>query len=109
MAEGIKPVIYVISDSLGETAEMVARAAASQFDGGRSDIRRIPYVNTLEHLEDVLNEASAVGAVVAYTVILPELRQQMQQLIQEKNLIAVDILGPMMEAVGRRYGLTPEL
>ncbi|MGI6647802.1 MAG: pyruvate, water dikinase regulatory protein [Bacillota bacterium] len=109
MAEGIKPVIYVISDSLGETAEMVARAAASQFDGGRSEIRRIPYVNTLEHLEDVLNEASTVGAVIAYTVILPELRQQMQHLIQEKNLIAVDILGPMVEAVGRRYGLTPKL
>ena len=28
------PIVYVISDSIGETAEFVVRAAASQFNGG---------------------------------------------------------------------------
>lgn len=101
--------IYVISDSLGETAEMVARAAASQFDGGRSEIRRIPYVNTLEHLEEVLKEAYTERAVVAYTVVMPELKLRLQQLIQEMNLTAVDLLGPIIEALTQHYGLTPKL
>ena len=109
MAEDNKPLIYVISDSLGGTAEMVARAAVSQFDGGRSEIRRIPYVNTVEHLEAVLNEASAARAIVAYTVVLPEMKQRLEELIKEKNLVAVDILGPMIDAIAQYYGLVPKL
>lgn len=109
MAEDIRPVIYVISDSLGETAEMVARAAASQFDGGKSDLRRIPYVNTVEHLEEVLEEARSVGAVVAYTVVLPELKQRLLEMVQEKKLIAVDVLGAMIEALACRYKIIPKL
>lgn len=35
-------VIFAISDSLGETAESVARATASQFDKENIDIIRIP-------------------------------------------------------------------
>ena len=40
-----KTVIYIVSDSVGETAELVAMAAASQFNHGGIDIRRVPYVN----------------------------------------------------------------
>ncbi len=109
MAEDTKPLIHVISDSLGETAEMVARAAVSQFDGGRSEIRRIPYVNTVEHLEAVLNEASAAKAIVAYTVVLPEMKQRLEELIREKNLVAVDVLGPMIDVIAQYYGLVPKL
>ena len=39
MAEKI---IYAISDSLGETAEAVARATASQYDKEQIEIVRIP-------------------------------------------------------------------
>ena len=34
------PIIYALSDSLGETAERVARAAASQYDQENFDIIR---------------------------------------------------------------------
>lgn len=32
---GKQTVVFVVSDSLGETADMTARAAVSQFDGGK--------------------------------------------------------------------------
>ena len=41
MAEKI---IYAISDSLGETAEAVARATASQYDKEQIEIVRVPYI-----------------------------------------------------------------
>lgn len=44
-SEGMKvPTIYVLSDSLGETAEKVARATISQFDKEEIDVVRIPYI-----------------------------------------------------------------
>ena len=33
------PIIYVVSDSVGETAELVTKAAISQFNGVRNDIK----------------------------------------------------------------------
>ena len=58
-------VIYVISDSIGETAEAVSRAAISQFNTESSyEIRRFPYINEeqqiLEILEEARNENSAI-------------------------------------------------
>ncbi len=42
--------IYVVSDSVGETAELVVKAAISQFNGSseQTNIRRIPMSKTAE-------------------------------------------------------------
>lgn len=103
------PVVYVISDSLGETAEFVARAATSQFDSGDVEIRRVPYVSDLHHLEEIVEEASGYASVLAYTLVLPEFKQRMQALAAEKNIPAVDILGPMVEAIGQVSRQSPRL
>ena len=39
-----KPIIYACSDSLGETAERVARPAASQYDKQEVNLIRVPYI-----------------------------------------------------------------
>lgn len=49
-----KEVVYVVSDSVGETAEFVVKAVATQFNGGNVEIRRNSYVEDLEDIEDVL-------------------------------------------------------
>ena len=42
-----KPKVYIVSDSVGETAELVTKAAASQYDLNDLELRRIPYVEDL--------------------------------------------------------------
>ena len=49
MAEKI---IYAISDSLGETAEAVARATASQYDKEQIEIVRIPYIDSESQIDE---------------------------------------------------------
>ena len=109
MLESGIPVVYVISDSLGETAEMVVRAAASQFDGSRVEINRMAYVNTASHLEEVMAEAARKGAVIAYTVVMPELKQHLIKLVEQNRLVAVDVLGPMIEAIASRSQIRPKM
>ncbi len=99
----------MVSDSLGETAEFVARAAASQFDSGQVEIRRVPYVSDIRHLEEVVEEASGSNAVIAYTLILPEFKARMQELSQQCQVPAVDILGPMVEAIAHVSRVNPRL
>lgn len=105
-----KPVVYVVSDSIGETAEFVVKAVASQFNSGHVDIRRVPYVNDVDTIMDVVEEAAAMGkAMITYTLVLPELRKTIQEQSERYGLIAVDVMGPMMDAFGRLMNLDPHM
>lgn len=102
-------IVYVISDSVGETAEFVVRAAASQFDQGKIEIRRISYVETVATLADVVLSAREVGGCIAYTLILPSLREAMRLEAERAGVRAVDIMGPMMRAFEDVFDATPKL
>ncbi|MDI3327716.1 MAG: pyruvate, water dikinase regulatory protein [Alicyclobacillaceae bacterium] len=102
-------IVYVVSDSVGETAEFVVRAAASQFDGGRVEVHRISFVDDAAVLQDIVQSAREDGALIAFTLILPELRREMTRLADENGVIAVDIMGPMLEAFSRAFGMPPKL
>nr|WP_297199101.1 pyruvate, water dikinase regulatory protein [Thermanaeromonas sp.] len=101
--------MYVVSDSLGETAEYVARAAASQFDGSDFDIRRIPYVTDPEHLEEIVAAAAQEKGIIAFTLVVPELKKRLVELAAEYKVPAVDLLGPMLEAIKAVTGKSPRL
>ncbi|RYD04102.1 hypothetical protein N752_16095 [Desulforamulus aquiferis] len=58
------PVVYIVSDSIGETAELVAKAAVSQFNGGNVQIRRVPYVNDPQDIVDVLMKLGVKTALL---------------------------------------------
>ena len=52
-------ILYAISDSIGETAQQVAKAAISQFDIREEsyEVRRFPYVSNKEILMEILESA----------------------------------------------------
>lgn len=101
------PVVYVLSDSVGETGELVVKAASSQFNAGRIDIRRIPYLNSTAEVEDALLEAAGADAVVAYTLVRPDLKAFLIKQATAMSIRHVDILGPMMDALGGVTHLPP--
>ena len=102
------PLIYVISDSIGETAEFVTRAAASQYNSGHVRIKRYSYVNNPEYIREIVRKAAGSNAIIAYTLVLPELRQALQREVEAANATAVDIIGPMLEALGTLYENSPK-
>lgn len=102
-------VIYVISDALGETAEFVSRAAAAQFVGVKTRIRRVPYVRDQAHLEDIMEEAATEQAILVYTLVLRDLREYLEQKAMERGLRTVDILGPLIGALAGQTGMDPTL
>ncbi|MDR3564250.1 MAG: kinase/pyrophosphorylase [Negativicutes bacterium] len=103
------PVIYVLSDSIGETGELVVKAAASQFNAANLDIRRIPYLNSSREIEDALEEAANCGAAVAYTLVRPDLKLVLESKAQALKLHCVDIMGPLLEAIKSVTHTSPRL
>jgi len=98
---------------VGETAELVARAAASQFNHGGVDIRRVPYVNDINEIPEIVEEASAANSIIAYTLVIPELREKLVEEAVKYGIPTVDIMTPMLDALAgvihRRPKLEPGL
>ncbi len=92
------PVVYIISDSIGETAEFVVKAVASQYNSGHIQVRRVPFVSETETILEVIEEAGEFSSILAYTLVLPELKEALEKAAKEKGIPTVDILGPMMQA-----------
>lgn len=94
-----RAVVYVLSDSVGETAELVVKAASSQFQSANIEIRRVPYIEDKETIQDVIALAKESQAIIAYTLVIPEIKQYLIQLADEANIPTVDILGPMIDSL----------
>lgn len=100
--------IIVCSDSVGETAEAVVRAAISQFDADVK-IKRYMHVRQEEDLQALIEEAAAAGGFVAYTLVQPDLREAIRELAIQHNVRIVDVMGPMISAFVDMFAKQPKL
>jgi [pyruvate, water dikinase]-phosphate phosphotransferase / [pyruvate, water dikinase] kinase len=104
---GEKEVVYVVSDSVGETAEFVVKAVATQFNGGNVEVRRNSYVEDFEDIEDVLILARTGKSIIAYTIVIPVLKEYLDRRAAEENIMAVDLLSPLMNAFTTSFNKKP--
>ncbi len=102
-------VVFALSDSIGETAEFVIRAAASQFNGSKLIIRRVPYISSEDQIRDIVRKARETDSLVVYTLVLPELRDAIERAGWEMGVLTVDVLGPVLDAVSEKMAANPRL
>jgi len=109
MPEDLLPLVYIVSDAVGETAEVVVKAAASQFNAGLVEIKRVPHLTRLEDIKAVVKDASQKKAIIAYTLVLKNLKEELEKEARENDVPVVDILGPMIEAISKRTEIQPKM
>lgn len=101
-------VIFAVSDSIGETSNQVAVAAASQFKGD-VEVRRLPYIKTLEDVEDVMKAIDECEkAMVISTIITVNVREYLTQKAIEKNIFVINVLGPIINVAATLLDKVPE-
>jgi hypothetical protein len=88
--------IDIVSDSTGETAEKVVRAAMLQFPHSGAQIRMHTRVRTKEAARPVLERAAKDGALVVFTVVSPELREFIHAQSYELKIEALDLIGSLI-------------
>ncbi|SDY67656.1 hypothetical protein SAMN05444416_10744 [Thermoactinomyces sp. DSM 45892] len=101
-------VVYVISDSVGETAEFVVRAAVSQFEYTHLEIRRVPYVMDRETILETVQAAKEEKALIAFTLVLPEMQDFLTEEAIKAEVPYVDIMGPMMDGLSKLIQSEPK-
>ncbi|MEG3032707.1 MAG: kinase/pyrophosphorylase, partial [Enterococcus sp.] len=71
--------IVVISDVSGDAAQVLANAAAGQFQGKSVDLKRYPLVRDKATLNEILLVAKANNSAVLTTFISDELANEVQE------------------------------
>lgn len=100
--------IYAVSDSIGETAEQVAVAAASQFKE-KVEVRRIPYVKGMDDVEELIrNMEDNEKCMVVSTIITVNVREYLTQKCIEKNINIVNVLGPIINVASTLINKLPD-
>jgi regulator of PEP synthase PpsR (kinase-PPPase family) len=98
--------VHVVSDALGETGEMVARAAAAQFRAGDFRIERLEKITTPEQLRRTVEMHCGKYCIFFYTLVDAPLRAEMERLAAT-GVNAVDVLGPAVALLARAIGHRP--
>lgn len=90
--------LFIISDSIGETGELVAKAAISQFRPGlqHTKFKRFTHIDSLDHIKEITELAKEQGAIILYTLVQTKMRQALIEYCKLYNLESVDLIGPVI-------------
>ena len=96
--------LHLLSDSTGETLEMLAKAALAQF--GDADVQRHfwPMVRSVQHLERVIEDFKTNPGLVLYTLSNEATRDRLEECCRQLALPHVAALDPVVEALEERLG-----
>lgn len=100
-------VIYIVSDSIGETAEQVTRAVLGQFKGNDYVLKRYAFVDTEEKILEVVESAVRQKAMLVFTIVIPELRRLLVEECLRAGIPYNDILSPLLETFEKVIGKAP--
>ena len=102
-------IIYVISDSVGETAQQVTNAALSQFNIEYDcEIRRFPYVSEYKDLMNILENAKNEKALIVYTLVSENLLNITKDFCEKEDLSYVDLMTPLLNQISKKIGMIPK-
>jgi regulator of PEP synthase PpsR (kinase-PPPase family) len=101
--------VFIVSDATGITAEMVISAVLVQFKEIEPVFKRFPYIKTKEQIKAILSQAEAVQGIVIYSLVSQELRAWVRREKRKIDIYTIDILGPLLERLGKIWNLNPIL
>ena len=103
--ESPRMAIQLISDSTGETLEMIAKAGLARFEGADAVRYFWPMVRSEGHLDRVLLEIERKPGLVIYTLVDGAVRQRLEQRCAALGMPMVSPLDPTINALSEMLGL----
>ena len=83
-------------------------AAASQFKG-EVEVKRIPYINSLEDVEELITEVTNnEKSIIVSTIITVNVREYLTQKCLEKNISVINVLGPIINVTSSILNRMPD-
>ena len=98
--------VFIVSDSTGDTAERMVRAATLQFTE-QVQVRTYSRVRLETECEQILEKAAEMQALVVFTVVNNEERELIAKLVDRYNVETVDLMGALISKLAGFLGSSP--
>lgn len=104
MTDNQRP-IFILSDSTGETAITMVRAALVQYSQQEVHIVRHKNLRTEEQVLKVIEDCFKEKGIIIFTFASPVMRKFINEKSLEKSLMAIDLLGPLIKNLDEFFGV----
>lgn len=99
--------ILALSDATGELAHNLAISAIKQFPKHNAHIIKVPKIHDSSGLKKHVLHAKECHGVIVFTFVSNEMRQELLSLAKENEIIAIDVLGPILGALSNYFHELP--
>lgn len=98
--------IFIVSDSIGETGELVAKAALSQFEEvyHKARIKRFTHIDSLDHIQEIVDLAKVHKAIIIFTLVRDDMKEHVRELSKHAGIEAIDLMGPVIHSFEKAIG-----
>jgi len=101
-------IFYLVSDSLGETAQKILSATVAQFPNVKvKEIKRFPFVDDLATLKGVLQEALDDQAILIITLVNQEFVKIVAEFSEQTGLAYVDYMSHLTNLIEAKTNIAP--
>lgn len=101
-----KAKIYLVSDSVGETAQKIVSAVSAQFpELDMDDMRLYPFTTDEENMMEILRDALMDKAIVVTTLVDKKLVKSVDAFSKRTGLQIVDFMTPLTKIIEQSFGV----
>lgn len=96
--------LHLLSDSTGETLEMIAKACLSQFDEVETVKHFWPMVRSGGHLSRVMEDIERRPGLILFTLANNDIRRELERACRRNGIPAVSAMDPVIDALSAAIG-----
>jgi [pyruvate, water dikinase]-phosphate phosphotransferase / [pyruvate, water dikinase] kinase len=101
------PPIFVVSGGVGTSGEQVVNTILAQFHGVDVPVITIPSVRNTTQVTNAIAQAKAADGTIVHTLVDGELRTVLVRRAADEGVIALDLMGPLIEHLADILGQAP--
>lgn len=98
---------YIVSDSVGDTANQLAEAVAAQFPRLTPRYLRYPFIQSKDKLIEALDDAKANDGIVINTFATGTLGKDASEYAKANGIACFDVFTPIVDAISAQHQEAP--
>lgn len=101
--------LHVLADSTGRTASSVVCGAVIQFPEGAVEVRGLTHIKSADEVRTYIDKYVKPDeqTTVFHTLLDPNLRNEVRNILRDRGIPSVDLLGPATQIVSQLLNEDP--
>lgn len=99
--------IFVASGGSGDCGDLVARTLLAQFANSKQEVVIESYLHTVEEVQQMIDRVAAARGTLIHTMVDSQLRQQLIDRAQARNIPIFDLFGPLLDHLSQTLQQEP--